>query len=183
MVALVKPQFEAGKGRVGKKGVVRDAVVHADVLRSVATPRASARAGACAGSRGRPSRGPRVILSSGCGSRATARRRAVDARRRRACGARGTGRLTRRARPARPEQREPDAPSTAARELAAWLAADGHEPRCSPRTPRPLRARALARGAGRGRHARPRRSRSAATGRSCKAVHLLARRRDARSSA
>ena len=33
LVALVKPQFEAGKGRVGKRGVVRDAAVHEDVLR------------------------------------------------------------------------------------------------------------------------------------------------------
>ena len=32
LVALVKPQFEAGKGRVGKKGVVKDAAVHIDVL-------------------------------------------------------------------------------------------------------------------------------------------------------
>jgi 23S rRNA (cytidine1920-2'-O)/16S rRNA (cytidine1409-2'-O)-methyltransferase len=32
IVALVKPQFEAGKGRVGKRGVVRDPVVHEDVL-------------------------------------------------------------------------------------------------------------------------------------------------------
>ena len=32
MVCLVKPQFEAGKDRVGKKGVVRDPAVHADVL-------------------------------------------------------------------------------------------------------------------------------------------------------
>ena len=35
MVCLVKPQFEAGKDRVGKKGVVRDPAVHADVLREV----------------------------------------------------------------------------------------------------------------------------------------------------
>jgi 23S rRNA (cytidine1920-2'-O)/16S rRNA (cytidine1409-2'-O)-methyltransferase len=35
VVALVKPQFEAGKGRVGKKGVVRDPAVHADVLETV----------------------------------------------------------------------------------------------------------------------------------------------------
>ena len=35
VVALVKPQFEAGKARVGKRGVVRDAAVHEDVLRSV----------------------------------------------------------------------------------------------------------------------------------------------------
>lgn len=34
LVALVKPQFEAGKGRVGKRGVVRDVAVHVDVLRS-----------------------------------------------------------------------------------------------------------------------------------------------------
>lgn len=35
LLALVKPQFEAGKGRVGKKGVVRDPAVHADVVSSV----------------------------------------------------------------------------------------------------------------------------------------------------
>lgn len=34
-VVLVKPQFEAGRDRVGKKGVVRDPVVHEDVLRSI----------------------------------------------------------------------------------------------------------------------------------------------------
>lgn len=31
-VCLIKPQFEAGKERVGKKGVVRDPAVHLDVL-------------------------------------------------------------------------------------------------------------------------------------------------------
>jgi 23S rRNA (cytidine1920-2'-O)/16S rRNA (cytidine1409-2'-O)-methyltransferase len=35
VVALVKPQFEAGKARVGKRGVVRDADVHTDVLETV----------------------------------------------------------------------------------------------------------------------------------------------------
>lgn len=35
VVALVKPQFEAGKGRVGKKGVVRDPETHTDVLAGV----------------------------------------------------------------------------------------------------------------------------------------------------
>jgi len=35
LLALVKPQFEAGKGRVGKKGVVRDAATHIEVLESV----------------------------------------------------------------------------------------------------------------------------------------------------
>jgi 23S rRNA (cytidine1920-2'-O)/16S rRNA (cytidine1409-2'-O)-methyltransferase len=36
VLMLVKPQFEAGKGRVGKRGVVRDEAVHAEVLESVA---------------------------------------------------------------------------------------------------------------------------------------------------
>jgi 23S rRNA (cytidine1920-2'-O)/16S rRNA (cytidine1409-2'-O)-methyltransferase len=35
IVALIKPQFEAGKDRVGKGGVVRDPEVHQDVLVSV----------------------------------------------------------------------------------------------------------------------------------------------------
>jgi len=33
LAVLVKPQFEAGKGRVGKKGVVKDPRVHVEVLR------------------------------------------------------------------------------------------------------------------------------------------------------
>lgn len=32
IVCLVKPQFEAGKGKVGKKGVVRDKKIHLEVL-------------------------------------------------------------------------------------------------------------------------------------------------------
>jgi len=35
IAALVKPQFEAGRGLVGKKGVVRDKKVHEDVIRGV----------------------------------------------------------------------------------------------------------------------------------------------------
>ena len=35
-VVLVKPQFEAGRGNVGKKGVVRDPQIHLQVLRDVA---------------------------------------------------------------------------------------------------------------------------------------------------
>ena len=31
LVALIKPQFEVGKGRVGKRGVVRDPALHAEV--------------------------------------------------------------------------------------------------------------------------------------------------------
>ena len=35
LLALVKPQFEAGKGNVGKRGVVRDAHTHREVLDAV----------------------------------------------------------------------------------------------------------------------------------------------------
>ena len=35
IVALIKPQFEAGREKVGKKGVVRDAAVHEEVIREV----------------------------------------------------------------------------------------------------------------------------------------------------
>ena len=35
MVCLVKPQFEAGKDKVGKKGVVRDPQIHREVIRTV----------------------------------------------------------------------------------------------------------------------------------------------------
>ncbi|MDP4706730.1 MAG: hypothetical protein NWR94_00775, partial [Cyanobium sp. MAG_237] len=36
-VLLVKPQFEVGKGRVGKGGVVRDPVAHCDAIEGVVT--------------------------------------------------------------------------------------------------------------------------------------------------
>ncbi len=36
MVCLIKPQFEAGREKVGKKGVVRDASVHREVISKVA---------------------------------------------------------------------------------------------------------------------------------------------------
>jgi len=36
LLALVKPQFEAGRGEVGKKGVVRDPAVHARVVEGLA---------------------------------------------------------------------------------------------------------------------------------------------------
>ena len=35
LVALIKPQFEVGKGRVGKKGVVRDPALHAKVCAGI----------------------------------------------------------------------------------------------------------------------------------------------------
>src|SRR5690606_31628095 len=36
LVALIKPQFEVGKGRVGKGGVVRDPALHDEVSRRIA---------------------------------------------------------------------------------------------------------------------------------------------------
>ena len=36
VIALVKPQFEAGKGKVGKKGVVRERSIHLEVLKRIA---------------------------------------------------------------------------------------------------------------------------------------------------
>ena len=36
-VALIKPQFEAGRGAVGSKGVVRDAAIHAEVCAVIET--------------------------------------------------------------------------------------------------------------------------------------------------
>ena len=35
IVALIKPQFEAGKDKVGKKGVVREASVHEEVIKKI----------------------------------------------------------------------------------------------------------------------------------------------------
>ena len=35
VVALIKPQFEAGRDRIGKKGVIHDPKVHEDVLREI----------------------------------------------------------------------------------------------------------------------------------------------------
>ncbi|MEO5372959.1 MAG: TlyA family RNA methyltransferase [Alphaproteobacteria bacterium] len=37
LVALIKPQFEVGRGRVGKGGVVRDPALHAEVCETITT--------------------------------------------------------------------------------------------------------------------------------------------------
>ena len=37
IVALIKPQFEAGREKVGKKGVVRDPAVHREVIEKITT--------------------------------------------------------------------------------------------------------------------------------------------------
>jgi 23S rRNA (cytidine1920-2'-O)/16S rRNA (cytidine1409-2'-O)-methyltransferase len=42
LVALVKPQFEAGRAEIGKKGLVRDAAVHARVIARVTESAAAA---------------------------------------------------------------------------------------------------------------------------------------------
>lgn len=36
LLTLIKPQFEAGRGQVGKKGIVRDSALHAEILARVA---------------------------------------------------------------------------------------------------------------------------------------------------
>jgi 23S rRNA (cytidine1920-2'-O)/16S rRNA (cytidine1409-2'-O)-methyltransferase len=41
MIALVKPQFEAGKGKVGRKGLVKDPEIHREVLTTVLREAAS----------------------------------------------------------------------------------------------------------------------------------------------
>ena len=35
MISLIKPQFEAGREKVGKKGVVRDEKVHVEVIEKI----------------------------------------------------------------------------------------------------------------------------------------------------
>jgi len=37
VVALIKPQFEAGRAKVGKKGVVKDPLVHIEVITNIVT--------------------------------------------------------------------------------------------------------------------------------------------------
>jgi 23S rRNA (cytidine1920-2'-O)/16S rRNA (cytidine1409-2'-O)-methyltransferase len=48
LVLMVKPQFEAGRDRVGSGGVVRDPVVRADAVRGVAAGAAALGFGVCA---------------------------------------------------------------------------------------------------------------------------------------
>ena len=35
ILALIKPQFEAGRGRVGKGGIIRDPSLHAEIIQSL----------------------------------------------------------------------------------------------------------------------------------------------------
>ena len=57
LIALVKPQFEVGKGQVGKRGVVRDPALHRAVLERVAASAADLGCGV-AGMTISPLRGP-----------------------------------------------------------------------------------------------------------------------------
>jgi 23S rRNA (cytidine1920-2'-O)/16S rRNA (cytidine1409-2'-O)-methyltransferase len=57
LIALVKPQFEVGKGQVGKRGVVRDPALHRAVLERVAVSAADLGCG-IAGLTISPLRGP-----------------------------------------------------------------------------------------------------------------------------
>lgn len=73
IAALIKPQFEAGRDKVGKKGVVRDPKVHREVIRSV-RDYAIAIGLTPAGLTFSPIRGPEgnieylIDLRKGCGS-------------------------------------------------------------------------------------------------------------------
>lgn len=58
VIALVKPQFEAGREKVGKKGVVRHPATHREVLQQVITG-AAALGFACRGLTYSPLKGPR----------------------------------------------------------------------------------------------------------------------------
>jgi len=57
LVALVKPQFEVGKGRVGRGGVVRDAALREETIRDVLTA-AEGLGLSCAGRLASPAPGP-----------------------------------------------------------------------------------------------------------------------------
>ena len=58
VVCLIKPQFEAGREKVGKKGVVRDPAVHQEVLEQFLTPCQGKPTLQCLGITYSPIRGP-----------------------------------------------------------------------------------------------------------------------------
>ena len=64
LVALIKPQFEVGKGRVGKGGVVRDPALHAEVCDGSAGWIAGQPGWTVRGHRGEPDHGPRPAIAS-----------------------------------------------------------------------------------------------------------------------
>ena len=68
VLALVKPQFELGRGRVGKGGVVRDAAARREALLAVGVFALSS-ARACAATTPPACLGPRGTARASCGSR------------------------------------------------------------------------------------------------------------------
>jgi 23S rRNA (cytidine1920-2'-O)/16S rRNA (cytidine1409-2'-O)-methyltransferase len=58
LIALIKPQFEVGKGRVGKGGVVRDPALHKEVCNAITAWLASSPGWAVLGLTESPIRGP-----------------------------------------------------------------------------------------------------------------------------
>jgi 23S rRNA (cytidine1920-2'-O)/16S rRNA (cytidine1409-2'-O)-methyltransferase len=59
LIALIKPQFEVGKGRVGKGGVVRDPALHREVCGKIRTWLAEDRGWAVEGVTESPVKGPK----------------------------------------------------------------------------------------------------------------------------
>ena len=64
LIALIKPQFEVGKGQVGKGGVVRDPALHARSAPTSPAGSPRSRAGRCSASPRARSPGPRATASS-----------------------------------------------------------------------------------------------------------------------
>ena len=71
LALMVKPQFEVGKDRVGKGGVVRDLALRAEAVTTIADLAAAARLG-CRGRHGQPAAGTlgqrRVLPAAATGS-------------------------------------------------------------------------------------------------------------------
>ena len=67
LVLMVKPQFEVGRERVGKGGVVRDPALRAEAVRSVAAAAAAAGLGRAGGDGQPAARVRRATSSSSCG--------------------------------------------------------------------------------------------------------------------
>ena len=90
VLALVKPQFEVGRGRVGKGGVVRDPADRREALVAVGRGGAAARRGGAAATTPPGCRGRRATARRSSGSAEPARAAArVDCGRAREPGARG----------------------------------------------------------------------------------------------
>jgi 23S rRNA (cytidine1920-2'-O)/16S rRNA (cytidine1409-2'-O)-methyltransferase len=72
LVALIKPQFEVGKGRVGKGGVVRDPALHEEVCARIAAWLGAQPGWAVLGVTESPIRGPEGNIEFSIGARRSA---------------------------------------------------------------------------------------------------------------